>query len=214
MGFEEEFYCLVSIHSAAFNSQLICNFKDWAGNHDMKVRYVILSYPERHNVSVFDSVEEEEAQSIASANALSFQKKLGLADSDLMSWQEIGDRVGFEQKLKKVMESYRTNRSFRAHCLSQTFSNLQPRFQAIGIKKKSDARVQRAVFYLLEELAIKVGAFESGEFTGEILPKAEMPIVQKLYAGSYLPCNVSKQGFRVIYWNQQGMSEVEYSQEQ
>jgi hypothetical protein len=207
---QRELYCLVSVNSASFDSKIIGHFNAWTQDRGAKLRYVLLSYPERHNIRVFESVTEEEALSIADAHALSYREKLGLSDSELMTWKEICDRVGFEKEFDRVLKFYRTNRSFRAHCLSQTFSNLQPRFKAIGVKKKSDERVQHAASYLLEELAVKVGAFEGGAFSGEILPKEEMPVVKEIYAGSYLPCRVSKSGFQLLCWNHQGFSEVKY----
>ena len=97
------------------------------------------------------------------------------------------------------------------HCLSQTFSNLRPRFLQHGVKKKSDAMVSRCVFYLLEELAIKVGAFETGEFTGELLPHGEMDVTNAIYSGAYFECPVSRKGFNVFSMTPDGISQVHYS---
>ncbi len=176
----------------------------------MRIGYVILSIPERHNICVFKSLGAEVAQSLAKEQALACQYKLGLSDDRLISWEEICNRVQFDSAYERVVAQYQNHRSFKAHCLSQTYSNLQPRFREIGVRKKTDERVRQSVFYLLEELAIKVGAFESGEFHGEILPREEMNIVQKIYEGTYFPCRASNRGFRVISMLKSGFSQIYY----
>jgi tRNA-dependent cyclodipeptide synthase len=207
---DRELICLISIGSSLFNPDLIREFDGWAADHRMRIRYAILGNPERHNIRVFQSVGEETAQSIAVEHSIACQEKLGLPDANLIGWDEICTRTRYNSVLERILSQFQKDRSFKAHCLSQTFSNLRPRFREIGVRNKADARVGLSVFYLLEELAIKIGAFEYGEFYGEILPREEMDIVKEIYAGTYFACNVSKKGFRVICLSKSGHSQIDY----
>lgn len=202
---------MISVGSSLFHNGLIRELDDWAAGRRMRVGYVMLSVPERHNMRVFRSLSEDAALSLAKEHGRICQEKLSLPDSRLISWEYLCSRVHFQEAYRKLCDQYRDNRSFRAHCLSQTFSNLQPRFHEIGVKKKTDERVRNSAFYLLEELAIKIGAFESGAFYGEILPRLEMDIVHEIYTGSYFPCTVSAKGFRVISLLPSGASQTDYA---
>lgn len=72
--------------------------------------------------------------------------------------------------------------------------------------------VRKTVPYLLEELAIKVGAFETGEFAGEVLPHKEMDVTNEIYSGTYFNCPVSRRGFQVFSMTPEGITQVNYSQ--
>jgi tRNA-dependent cyclodipeptide synthase len=207
----QELYCLVSIGSSLFTKDVIGRLGDWAAHQDLKVRFVILSEPERHNIKAFEKVGYEKAAALAEDRADIYAKEYGLTGSSAMTWGEICRRLPFETDLKRIQEYYGTNKSFQRNCLSHTFSNLQPRFRRHGVRKKSHPLVQEAVYYLLEELAIKVGAFESGEFAGEIIPHDEMEITKAIYSGSYFSCTVSATGFRVISMTPSGISQTEYT---
>lgn len=210
MGEHPDLFCMISVGSSIFNNGLIRKLDAWAESRGMRIGYVMLSIPERHNIEVFNSLDNEAALSLAEKHGRECQEKLSLSDGRLISWKDICGRVHFNEAHEKLLEQYQNNRSFRAHCLSQTFSNLQPRFHEIGVKKKTDEPVRRSASYLLEELAIKVGAFESGAYIGEILPRLEMGIVENIYAGSYFPCIVSAKGFRVISLLDSGVSQKDY----
>ena len=207
-----ELLCLVSIGSTWFNRELIAQLDRWAKESHYLIRYIILSEPERHNIEVFEGVSEAESAALAGKRAIACQHSLGLSDAAMLSWEEVRPRVGFEEAYKKVMNCYTTNKSFQRHCLSQTFSNLQPRFLQHGVRKKSDAKVRKSVFYLLEELAIKVGAFETGAFVGEVLPHKEMDVTNAIYSGAYFECPVSRKGFNVFSLTADGIARVHYPQ--
>jgi len=207
---EQELICLISVGSSFFSPEVIHKLDNWAAEHQIRIRYVILGNPERHNIRVFESVGEEKAQFLATEHAIAYQQKLGLPDGHLIAWDEICAHTRFSSVFERIFSQFQNNRSFKAHCLSQTFSNLRPRFRAIGVRNKRDDRVGICVFYLLEELAIKVGAFESGKFRGEILPREEMDIVKAIYDGSYFDCSVSSKGFSVLSFSESGVSEINY----
>jgi tRNA-dependent cyclodipeptide synthase len=207
-----ELLCLISIGSTSFNKELIQRFNRWAQNYDYIIRYVILSEPERHNIQAFESLSDAESAVLARKRAIECQRQLGLSDAAMLSWEKVCPRIGFEEAYEKIRDCYATNKSFQRHCLSQTFSNLQPRFLQHGVKKKSDALVRKTVSYLLEELALKIGAFETGEFAGEVLPHREMDVTNEIYSGTYFNCPVSRKGFQVFSMTPEGMSQVKYSQ--
>lgn len=207
-----ELLCLVSIGSTWFNRELITQFDRWAIDSHYLIRYIILSEPERHNIEAFEGASDAESAMLARKRAIACQHNLGLSDTSMLSWEEVCPRIGFEEAYKKVMNCYATNKSFQRHCLSQTFSNLHPRFLQHGVRKKSDEMVRKSVFYLLEELAIKVGAFETGEFAGELLPHGEMDVTNAIYSGTYFECPVSRKGFKVFSMTADGISRVNYSQ--
>jgi tRNA-dependent cyclodipeptide synthase len=208
----DELLCLISIGSTSFNRELIAQFDRWAGENHYRIRYIILSEPERHNIEAFEGVSDVESAVRTKERAIACRRNLGLSDGAMLAWEEVGPRIGFAESYSKVMDCYATNKSFQRHCLSQTFSNLRPRFLQHGVKKKSDAMVRKCVFYLLEELAIKVGAFETGEFTGELLPHGEMDVTNAIYSGTYFECPVSRKGFKVFSMTPDGISHVHYSQ--
>jgi tRNA-dependent cyclodipeptide synthase len=207
-----ELLCLVSIGSTWFNREVIAQFNRWAKDSHYQIRYIILSEPERHNIEAFEGIAEAESAALARKRAISCQQNLGLCDAAMLSWDEVCPRIGFEEAYKKVINCYTTNKSFQRHCLSQTFSNLQPRFLQHGVRKKSDAKVRKSVFYLLEELAIKVGAFETSVFAGEVLPHKEMDVANAIYSGAYFDCSVSRNGFNVFSLTPEGISRIHYSQ--
>jgi tRNA-dependent cyclodipeptide synthase len=207
-----ELLCLVSIGSTSFNRELIIQFDRWAAEDHYLIRYIILSEPERHNIEAFEGASDAESVVLARQRATACQRNLGLSDVALLSWQEVCPRIHFEEAYGRVMDCYASNKSFQRHCLSQTFSNLQPRFLQRGVRKKSDAMVRKSVFYLLEELAIKVGAFTTGEFAGEVLPHPEMDVTNAIYSGVYFRCPVSRRGFKVFSMTPEGIARVDYSQ--
>jgi tRNA-dependent cyclodipeptide synthase len=206
-----ELFCLVSIGSTWFNGALIDQFDRWARDSHYRIRYIILTEPERHNIEVFEGVSQAESAALARRRAIAYQHSLGLSNAAMLSWEEVCPRIGFEEAYKKVMNCYTTNKSFQRHCLSQTFSNLQPRFVRHGVRRKSDPKVHKSVFYLLEELAIKIGAFESGAFAGEVLPHKEMDVTSAIYSGTYFECPVSRKGFNVFSVTPEGISRVQYA---
>ena len=206
-----ELICLISIDSTHFSRESLVAFTDWAEERNAAIRHLVLEYPERHNIRAFEGLSEKEALELAKARGRECRERLGLKAASVVSWDQLSQSIGFEYTLGKVLDCFQCNGSFRRHCLSQTFSNLQPRFLQRGIAKKSNPLVRAAVHYLLEELSIKMGVFQSGVFDGEVLPVDEMGVVTRLYSGKYIDCPVSKRGFRVFSFQNGSMRLTEYS---
>ncbi len=208
-----EIICLISIDSTHFSRESLETITDWAEKRHSAIRYLVLEVPERHNIRAFEGFSEGEAIQLIRERGRDCRERLGLKDSSLISWDCVCERVGFKPILGKVLECFEHNGSFRRHCLSQTFSNLQPRFLQKGISKKSDPLVRTAVHYLLEELAIKMGAFQTGVFEGEVLPVDEMGVVTDLYSGKYIDCPVSERGFKVFSIQNGNVRLTEYNRQ-
>jgi serine/threonine protein kinase len=210
---DRELVCLLDLSSPILNKDLISVLNTWADSHSMQIRYVLLPGPKRHKVRVLD-VAGEAAEEMDKEDA-EWMQKLGIPDVSILQWDEICARVDFKAAYKKVLEAYRDNASFKELCLSQTESDLQQRFNELGVQNPWDARVwvNRWVRYLLEELALKVALFESGEFHGEILPQSEKDIVRRIYEGAYFPCWVGNRGFEVISLTRSRISHAHYIHE-
>jgi serine/threonine protein kinase len=211
---DRELVCLLDLSSPILNKDLVHVLNTWVDTHSMQIRYVLLPGPKRHKVRVLEDFAGEAPEEMDKQDA-EWVQDLGIPSASILRWDEICARVDFKAAYKKVLEAYRDNVSFKELCLSQTESDLQPRFDALGVQNQWDARVwvNRWVRYLLEELALKVALFESGEFHGEILPQAEKDIVRRIYEGAYFPCWVGNRGFEVISLTRSRISHANYIHE-
>ena len=212
---DRELICLLDLASPVLDRNLIHLLNKWAESHSMVIRYVVLPGPEHFKVTILNDVNEDAAKGTVVEKEADWMQKLGIADANLISWDEMCDRVNFKAAFQKISSMYLNDAFFRNNCRSQVYSDLQQRFKQMGVQNKGDERVRvdQWIDYLLEELALKVGAFESGEFHGEILLGQERRIVRRVYAGIYFPCSVSNRGFEVISLTRSRISRSQYIHE-
>jgi tRNA-dependent cyclodipeptide synthase len=193
----EQYYCLVSIESSHFTPGLVEAYRVWARQRAM-LSFVLLEGPERHNVAVFEGVSEVRALTLCRERGNQLAAFLRLSDLELLHWDDFRLLIPYTRVFRQVTRAFREDSSFRRHCLSQTFSNLQPKFRRLGVRNNRDPLVKRATEYLLEEVAAKLAAVESGAFTGEILPGPEMGLMARVYSGRYFARIPELSDFRIV----------------
>jgi tRNA-dependent cyclodipeptide synthase len=201
------FFWLISVGSGRLSSGLVTEYRSWAEELGDRIHFMVLEAPERFNVSIFEGRSLPDAALIAKQRAWAVQRELNLPSSEVTPWARLRDQIGYSFQRERIYAQYNKDRSFERHCLSQTYSNLQPRFRRVGVDRKTHPKVKIAVNYLLEELAIKIGVFENGPFDGEIVPFGEMEVTKRIYSGHYFPCTCRAGGFRVITKTALGVSE-------
>src|SRR5262249_43285969 len=113
-------------------------------------------------------------------------------------WVDLCLSVSWQSVYNEVSTRYEERGAFRRHCLSQTFSSLQPRFRLYDVRSKRHPLVEKCVPYLLEEIALKVAIVRSGLFRGEIMPTPESDLMRAVYAGRYLPLDTRGGSFLVV----------------
>ncbi len=155
--------------------------------------------PERHKVEVFERLPASVSLDLARERGGRIIEELGHGGVAFTGWDEICRELGWSRTFEMVFKCFQGTPSFRRHCLSQTFSNLQPRFRKIGVEKKNEAQVERCACYLLEELALKACLFSSDRFAGEIMPSAENGLVLAVYGGKYFPCSREGALFELVH---------------
>jgi serine/threonine protein kinase len=209
---DRELICFLELSNPSMNRDLINILSTWAESHSMEIRYILLPGPKGKRIEALEDLYGEATEAINPTKDSEVVRELGISNANLISWDEICAWVDFKSCYARVLEAYRSNRSFADDCISQASSDLQPIFEKFGVENKWDERVwvNRWVRYLLEELALKIALFESGEFHGEILPKRERDIVRRIYSGVYFPCCVTNRGFEVISLSQSRISHSHY----
>jgi len=177
---------LISVGSQLFDTALLAEYSRWTKAQDLDLLCVILDGPERHNVKLFEHLEDSEAVQVAHSRGLEAVERLQQSGATICFWSEILSLVPYDRWRISVFDAFEQSSRFRHESLNETFRNLQPRFRSHGIMKKNDPLVRVAVKYLLEEVAFKVAAYYSGLFEGEILPKPESNLVMSIYNGEYI----------------------------
>lgn len=197
----QKLYCLISVGSSSFSRASVEHLRRTALDLGGNLSFILLDELEAVNIEVFESLSRDQAHKIAKERAEEKHSALGLHHFGAMSWREACATVDFEGWRKEVWELFEKQGSFRRHVLSQTFRNLQPKFEKKGAKKKTDPLVARGASYLLDEIAWKIAAFCGGPFDGEVVPKEENEIVIEIYKGTYFDCPVRSPGFKLIEVN-------------
>jgi ABC-type Fe3+/spermidine/putrescine transport system ATPase subunit len=89
--------------------------------------------------------------------------------------------------LNAVRHAYEEYRWFRRSVHNQTYRNLQPILNRIGIKKNSHPQVTRLSGYLLMEIALKLYFANQGLASLEYAPRAEMQLMDAIYSDKRSP---------------------------
>jgi len=181
-----KFLCLMSVGNAVFTTDLLSRYLEWCQFHGRDLECVVLDEPHRHNLQGLKRLPRSMAAKEAERMADVWLQKISVEGLAFVSWSSFCGNVDFDRQLGRVEDAFFQDLHFQNDCLNQTFSNLKPKFDRIGVGDKADYRVELCSRYLREEIAGKIGAVESGEYAGEIMPHPENELVLKVYAGEYL----------------------------
>ena len=193
-----EFLCMISVDNLTFTPELIEAYRKWGTDQGCRVRPVVLTKAERHNIRAFEQVSLEVADKQARLRGQTVQKLLEGDRSDFLTFEEVCEQTGAEGWLRHLTERYFSDRHFQRHCLNETFSNLRARLRDYGVERRDDRLVEQCVWYLVEELALKVASRINGPFAGEILPKPESSLVLRLYEGEYIEGPVARRSYLLV----------------
>lgn len=87
--------------------------------------------------------------------------------------------------LSAVYAEFFKDASFRRHCKSQVFRNLQPKLRELGILKHTSSLTEILAPFLLAEIAYYLFVFDTGSYERTYGLEQEMGIITDIRAGKY-----------------------------
>lgn len=84
-----------------------------------------------------------------------------------------------------VYNEYFTNASFKRHCKSQIFQNLQPKLRDVSILNHKSNLIELIAPFLLVEIALYLYVFDKAEYDRIYGLEAEMNIISDIKNGKY-----------------------------
>lgn len=101
----------------------------------------------------------------------------------LVRFSELDSTMG--PYLSAVYAEFYKDASFRRHCKSQVFRNLQPKLRELGILKHTSSLTEILVPFLLAEIAFYLFVFDTGRYERTYGLEQEMGIITDIRAGKY-----------------------------
>lgn len=104
-------------------------------------------------------------------------------DRNLIRFTELQKEIS--PYLAAVYTEYYINSSFKRHCKSQMFQNLQPKLRDVGIINHKSDLLELIAPFLLAEIAFYLFAFDKGEYDEIYGLEAEMNIIADIKNNKY-----------------------------
>jgi|GEM_PF-6390120 len=105
------------------------------------------------------------------------------SDRSLVRFSELD--ASMAPYLGNVYSEYYRDASFRRHCKSQVFRNLQPKLRELGILKHTSRLIEVLVPFLLAEIAYYLFVFDTGVYEQTYGLEPEMGIITDIKARKY-----------------------------
>lgn len=140
------------------------------------------------NEEIFEGAHPFDALAIALQRGSNLYDKLVplvRPPNELVKFSDFESSEGFRRHRTFIRQCYEMNRSFKNHCLSQTYRNLQPKLKKLKINSKRDKRVEFLSNYLLDELALILLFVCEFDVEVDYGPEMEMEILRDLFDARY-----------------------------
>jgi hypothetical protein len=181
-------YCVaVSLGAKVLVADYFAKVRHYAEQYHYHVECCLLDVPEIANMKHLMELDESKMSDIVDQQVDNMRQMIlgEFPEATVTKWSEYSGISEFQRYLHLLEDEYATNKSFRNHCHSQTYSNLEPVLRSKGIVKKSHPTVASLSGYLISELALLLYLEKNGNMAGFIAPRHEMQIQTSLAEGKY-----------------------------
>jgi ABC-type Fe3+/spermidine/putrescine transport system ATPase subunit len=180
---------LVSLGSAKFNADVISRLLCVAAKTCHRFMVCFLDYTEVSNVRVLSGLSREASEDRVSERMLRLTSGLQVPPSLEVSFERLSSYETREPKLRewidRVSRAYRHDEHFAAACQNQTYVNLQPLLNRIGVRNRRHPLVAQLATYILVEAALKLHLAVDCRIDVEYALGEEMEVMRTIYAGKY-----------------------------
>jgi quinol monooxygenase YgiN len=109
--------------------------------------------------------------------------EINLPNRKLIRFSELQKKI--KPYLIALYSEYYSNDSFKHHCKSQIFQNLQPKLRSVGIESHKSNLIDILCPFLLAEIAFYLYAYHVGEYKTILGLENEMEILQAIKNKKY-----------------------------
>lgn len=180
---------LVSLGSAKFNAEVISRLLNVAAQTCRHFTVFLLDRTEVSNVRALAGLTREAAEDRVSERMLRLTSGLKAPRSLEVCFERLSAYEAREEKLRVwvdlVTRAYDGDEHFAAACQNQTYVNLQPLLNRIGVRNRRHQLVARLATYVLVEVALKLHLAFDRRVDVEYALGAEMAVMRSIYAGKF-----------------------------
>ena len=177
----------VSLGAKVLVADFFCRLQSVAETQGFEIECCLLDVPEVANLQHLTELGESEMRELVDEQVSKMRTVIQstFPKAVITTWSDYERVPEFQHCLQIVFAEYSNSKSFRNHCHSQTFQNLEPVLRNKGVTRKSHPVVASLSSYLLRELALLIYVERRVEIEGFVAPRSEMSIQTSISVGKY-----------------------------